>query len=154
MALERSVAAGAAHRLVKIDLVAVKVRAVYAGKLRFAANGQAAAAAHARAVYHDRIHGNNGLLVVFLCGEADELHHDQRADGDDLVKTLAVFKQRLQRGGDIALFAVGAVVRHQREVVGASLEFVFQNHEILIPRPWRAALRQWAVRWRSLRRRR
>ena len=103
MALEVRIAAGAAHGLVKIDLVAVEIRAVHAGEFHFAADGQAAAAAHARAVHHDRVHGDDGFLAVFLRCQADEFHHDQRPNGDDLVEALATFQQLFERRGDVAL---------------------------------------------------
>ena len=44
---------------------AVKVRAVHAGELGLAAHGQAAAAAHARAVNHNGVHAHHGFEVDF-----------------------------------------------------------------------------------------
>ena len=38
----------------------------------------------------------------------------------------------LERRGHVAVLAAGAVVRHQREVLGAGLEFVLEDHEVLV----------------------
>ena len=56
--LKVAVHSPALHRLVKVHLMPVKVRAVHAGKLRLAAHGEAATAAHAGAVDHDGVHGD------------------------------------------------------------------------------------------------
>ena len=44
--------------------MSIEVRAVHAGEFRFPAHDQAAAAAHARAVDHDGVHGNDGADAV------------------------------------------------------------------------------------------
>ena len=56
----------ALHGLVEIDQMAVEVRAVHAGELRLAADGQAAAAAHARAVDHDRVHADTTVFTSYF----------------------------------------------------------------------------------------
>ena len=70
--------------LVQVHLMPIEIGAVYAGEFGFAANGQAAAAAHARAVDHDGVHGYDGLDVVWAWSiPRHALHHRQRADGND-----------------------------------------------------------------------
>ena len=66
LAFKISVHGRSVHSLVKIDKVTVKIGAVHTGKLCLAAHGEAAAAAHARAVNHNRVHGHDGLDVLGL----------------------------------------------------------------------------------------
>ena len=121
----------ALETLVPVDLVTIKVRAVDAGELGLAADGEAAAAAHAGAVDHDRAHGNGGGDAVRLGGLGDELHHHGRADGEDLVILVAVLDELLERVGHETLFAVSAVVRHQLENAGDLAELILKDHKIL-----------------------
>ena len=129
--LKRAVHGAAGHGLVKIHQVAVKVGAVHAGKLGLAAHGQAAAAAHAGAVDHDGVHGDDALQAVLLAGLDHELHHDQRADGDDQVVLVAGGHQLVQGGGDHTLGAVAAVIGHDAQLVAAGLELVLEDEQIL-----------------------
>ena len=69
-------------RLVEVDLVRVEERAVDAGELRLAADGDAAAAAHARAVDHDRIERDERVQPVRSRRLRDRAHHRHRADRD------------------------------------------------------------------------
>ena len=55
----------AGHRFVKVHQVSVEVRSVHAGELGLAAHGQAAAAAHARSVDHNRVHAH--LRIAQQC---------------------------------------------------------------------------------------
>ena len=126
------VGARALHRLVEVDEVGVEVGPVHAGELGLPAHGEAAAAAHTRAVDHDGVHRGDGGNVVFLGREGDEFHHDERADRDDAVKRFACLQHTLQGKGDVALLAVTAVVRHHHELVGSGAEFVLQNDEVFI----------------------
>ena len=132
MGFELGVASATAHSLVKVNLKTVKVGAIDAGELGLAANGQTAAAAHAGAIDHDGVHGNNGLHAEGLGGSNDKLHHDQRTDGDDFIVVLAVLDQFLQRSSNNALLAMGAIVGHQEHLVGHSTELVLQDHQILV----------------------
>ena len=61
LCLKGAVHGAAGHGFVEIDEVTVKVGAVHAGKLGLAAHGQAAAAAHAGAVDHNGVHGDDAL---------------------------------------------------------------------------------------------
>lgn len=47
----------AAHRRIKVDFMSVKIWTVDAGKTHLAIDNEAAAAAHAGTVDHDRVHG-------------------------------------------------------------------------------------------------
>ncbi len=66
-----------------------------------------------------------------LGGLADELHHGHGADGQDLVIGNAALQQGLELHGAEALLAVGAVVGHEVEVVGAFPELLLQDDDVL-----------------------
>ena len=66
VSLKGTVHRRASNRFIEIDQMPVKLGAVDAGKLDFAANRKATAAAHTRAVNHNGIHRNNGGNVIFL----------------------------------------------------------------------------------------
>ena len=127
-----AVDAVAAHELVIIDLVAVKIRAVDTGELHLAADRDAAAAAHTGSVDHDRVQRNDGLDAERLSRLGDKLHHRDRADGEDLVILDTGLKQLLQLDGHEAVFAVGAVVGHEVQMVAGLLELVFKNDDVLV----------------------
>ena len=62
----------------------------------------------------------------------NELHHNKRTDCDNEFVVFTVVDELLKRSGNNALFAVGAVVGHKNKLVGASLEFVLENNEVLV----------------------
>ena len=131
LGLKGAVHGAAGHGLVEIHEVAVEVGAVHAGKLGLAAHGQAAAAAHAGAVDHDGVHGDDALEAVLLAGLDHELHHDEGADGDDEVVLVASGHQLVEGGGDNALGAVAAVVGHDAQLIAAGFELILENEQIL-----------------------
>ena len=124
-----AVDAVAAHELVIIDLVAVKIRAVDTGELHLAADRDAA---HTGSVDHDRVQRNDGLDAERLGRLGDKLHHRDRADGEDLVILNAGLEQLLQLDGHETVFAVGAVVGHEIQMVTGLLELVFENDDVLV----------------------
>ena len=94
-----------AHALeheIPVDLMGVEFGTVDADELRLAADGDAAAAAHARSVDHDRVEGGDRLHAERLRRERAELHHDGRTDGDDLVDGSGC-AELLERFGDESL---------------------------------------------------
>ena len=115
----------AAHRFVEINQMAVEVRTVDTGELGFAADRDAAAAAHAGAVDHDRVHADDGLDPELLGQLADKLHHDQRSDRDHQVILVAVLNQLLQLVGDEALVAVRPINRSRGTAGWTPLSFPF-----------------------------
>ena len=122
-----------AHELFVIHLVAVKLGAVHAGELGLAANGDPAAAAHTGAVHHDGVQGHHGMHAEGLGGLAHKLHHGHGSDGQNLVILDAALQQSLELDGAEALFAVGAVIGHQIQMIGTGPELVLQNDDILVP---------------------
>ena len=112
--------------------MAVKIRAVDTGELHLAADRDAAAAAHTGSVDHDRVQRNDGLDAERLGRLGDKLHHRDRADGEDLVILDTGLKQLLQLDGHEAVFAVGAVVGHEIQMVTGLLELVFKNDDVLV----------------------
>ncbi len=121
----------AGQQLLEVDLMAVEVGPVDAGELHLAADGDAARAAHAGAVHHDRVEGDHGLDPERPRRLDAGIHHRHRADRDDEVG-LVVFQHVLQRGGDEAGPAVAAVIGADQQVVGIVAEFVFPEHEVLV----------------------
>ena len=74
-----------------------------------------------------------GRLDAVLLGEqGDELHHDDRTDGDDFVVTVARLDERLQSVRDEALFSVAAVVRHHLQHARRGAELLLEDDEVLV----------------------
>ena len=73
--------------------------------------------------------------AVGLGRRRNKFHHDERADGDHLVEGLPALQKAVQRHTDVALFPVGAVVRHHIKTVGNRLELFFKDHEIVVAEP-------------------
>ena len=111
--------------------MAVEIRAVNARELGLAADGQTAAAAHAGAVDHDGVHGNDGLDAVGTGGLADELHHDHRADGDDGIVLIARIDQLLEHLRDQRLAAVRAIVGDDVQIGAGVLHLVLEDDDVL-----------------------
>ena len=112
--------------------MAVKIGNVYAGEFRLAADGQAAAAAHAGPVDHDRIHADSCFDAVLFGKFANKLHHNQRPDRNDFVVLLALLDKLFKRVRDKALCAVGAVVRLNDKSITDGFELILKNHQIFI----------------------
>ena len=92
----------------------------------------AAAAAHAGAVDHHRIEAHHRLDLVRPGRLGAALHHDRRADRDDLVD-VGVLGDRLRDArGHEALDAGRAVVGAHDEFVADGAELVFPEHEIAV----------------------
>ena len=106
------------------------MRAVHADELGLAAHGDAAGAAHARAVHHDGVERHVGGDVIFLGQQADELHHDGGADGEALVYPFAQ-DDLLDALCDEALLAIRAVVGHDDDFVAGGAHLFFENDEFL-----------------------
>ena len=113
----------------------VKVRPIHAGELGLAAHDNAAAAAHAGAVHHDGVQGDNGLDAVGAGHVRQELHHDVGADGDDPVKLGLAFGDvgvdlLLQVLGGEALLTIGAVIGAHDELIGNGGQLLLQDDDI------------------------
>ena len=121
----------ALQQAVPVHKVRVELRAVHAGELALAADSEAAAAAHARAVYHDGVQAGVGLDAVGPRRLRDVFHHDDGAAGEDVVVLHARLKQGLQLRRDEAGLAVAAVVRGYVEVVRGGAELVFHDDDVL-----------------------
>ena len=121
----------AGQHLVEIDLMAVKLGAIDADELRHAAHGDAAGAAHARAIDHDGVERYVGRDAQFLGQQADKLHHDGGADGEALVHRLAL-GHGLDAGGDQTLGAGTAVVGHNHHLVGHLAKLLLQDNKARI----------------------
>ncbi len=128
----------ARHHVVEVHLVAVELRAVDADELRLAPDGDATAAAHARAVDHDRVQGHGDGNAEGLRGGHAELHHDGRSDGDHLVGhgvSVLALAELLQRIGHQALAPVGAVVRDDDDLVRDGPHLILEDDQVLGPGP-------------------
>ena len=68
---------------------------------------------------------------MLLAGLDHELHHDERADGDDQVVLVPGGHQLVQRSGHDTLGAVAAVVGHDAQFIAAGPELVFEDEQVL-----------------------
>ena len=68
---------------------------------------------------------------MLLAGLDHELHHDERADGDDQVVLVAGSHQLVEGSGDDALGAVAAIVGHDPQLVAAGIELVLEDEQVL-----------------------
>ena len=134
--LEREVHPRAGHCLVEIDFVAVEIGSVDTCKacdaLAFMIQCKAAASAHSCTIDHDRVHGNGYRHSEGLGRERDELHHDQRSDGDYLIEAASGLEHLLQGNGHVAVAGIGTVVCHYYQFVGSGTELVLENQKILV----------------------
>ena len=121
----------ALEQAVPVDEVGVELGAVHAGELALAGHGEAAAAAHAGAVYHYRVQAGVGLDAVGARDLGHVLHHDDRAAGQHAVVLHAALYELLELDGDEAGLAVAAVVRADVEVVAGRAELVLHDDDVL-----------------------
>ena len=108
--------------------MAVEFGAVHADKACLSAHGDAAGAAHARAVYHDGIQRHVSRDTVFLSEQAAEFHHDRRADGETFVH-LFTLDDAFYAFGHQSFAAIAAVIGHDDDLVRALAYFVFQDNQ-------------------------
>jgi hypothetical protein len=78
----------AEHQLVKIYQVAVKIRAVDAGKLHFAAHGHTTRTAHACAIDHDGVEAHHRADAIGPRQFRASLHHREWTNSDDFADSL------------------------------------------------------------------
>src|SRR5436190_2120720 len=122
--LGRLVAAEERHEVVEVDQVAVEVGPVDASEPDLLADLDAAPAAHAGAVDHHLVQAHHRADAVRARRLGAALHHDRRADGDDLVD-VGVLRDRLADAlGDESLDSRPAVVRADDHLVAAGAELV------------------------------
>ena len=121
----------ALQQAVPVDEVGVELGAVHAGELALAADCEAAAAAHAGAVYHDGVQAGVGLQAVGAGDLGDVLHHDDRTAGEHAVVLHAGLEQGLELVGDETGLAVAAVVGAYVEVVAGGAELVLHDDDVL-----------------------
>ena len=111
--------------------MADEVRALDADEADRPADGDAAAAAHPRAVDHDRVERDHGRDAEGLGRRRAELHHDRRADRDHAVGRRRALAQLLERGRDEVLAAVGAVVGADDHLVARLAHAVLEDEQVL-----------------------
>lgn len=116
--------------LLPIDLRAVEERTVDADEAGLAANGQAAAAADARAIDDDGVEGHidgDGLLLADL---ADGFHHGAGTDDHDAIDLLAG-QDLAQRIDGEALLTLAAVVGDDDELVAGLAHLIDDDQAVL-----------------------
>ena len=111
----------------------VELRPVHAGKLPLAADRQAAAAAHARAVYHYRVQARRRPYAVGPRRLRNVFHHDDGTAGQHGVVLHARLQQLLELRRDKALLAVAAVVSRYIQVVRSCPELVLHDDDVRRP---------------------
>ena len=122
----------AAHEALKVHEVTVKFRTVDAGEFRLIANRHAAAAAHARAVHHNRVEGNDRMNAEVTRRVGHALHHDDRTNRRNLRNFLAAVHESLYSIRDKALDAVRTVIRRHEDFVRHGLHLIFHNKDVFI----------------------
>ena len=126
--LLRGERAQAATQVGPVNLGAVEVDTVDAGKADLAVHHHAAAAAHASAVEHDRVERHGHRHVVGRHGLHAGAHHGDGAHGKGMVD-LTGLGQALQRTGGKALLAVGAVIGHNDDIGALDCAELVLKHE-------------------------
>src|SRR5271169_3328593 len=110
----------------------VEFWAVDAGELALAVDQNAAAAAHAGAINHDRVETDH-RVDVFLAGHfSNGLHHHDRTYGQNQVDAGAVLNQLAKFVGDKALVGVTAVVGGDHERVAHRTHFWLENYQLFV----------------------
>ncbi len=113
----------------EVDRMRVEVRTVDTRELHLAADADAARAAHAGAVDHDRVERDERLHVMGPRRLGARTHHRHRPDRDDEIRPLA-FEQLGERRRDETRPAGAAVVRADDERVAPLGEPVLPEHEV------------------------
>ena len=121
----------AQHQLLEVHLVGVEFGPVDADELGLFPDGGPAAAAHPRAVDHDRIEAHYRLEVVGSGRLRNRPHHDDGADREDQVDLLLFIDQLLQFVGDKPMVAVRAVVGRHEKLVADRFHLIFEDEHLL-----------------------
>ena len=116
--------------LVEVHQMAVEFGSVDAAELHLVTYAYTAGAAHTGAVDHHAVEAHDGGQVVFLCGEANELHHRQGTDGHTMAVLHAFGAELVDLGGDETLFAVAAIVGHDVQVVAHGTQLVLIEEQV------------------------
>src|SRR5574341_217738 len=127
----RLVARKARHEIFEVDLVAVEVRPVDARELDLAADLDAAAAAHAGAVDHDRVHAHHGLDAARPRRLGAGFHHHRRTDGDDFFDIRMFLQREVDAVGDEAADAHRAIIGAQNQLLADAFEFVLPEDQVV-----------------------
>ena len=114
-----------AHTFVKINQGSIEFGAVHAGKAGLPANRHAACATHARAVHHQGVQAHNAGNIELCCLLCNELHHNHRADGRNLIVTFPFFFHQTRQH-----IRHGAFLPH-RTIVGGDVEIVGNGTQFL-----------------------
>src|ERR1035437_1550497 len=112
-------------QFLEVHLVAVKIRAIDAGKLDFAANRDAAGAAHAGAIDHDGVERDHGLDAVRARGLNAGMHHGHRSDGHHQIGLL-----RIEQVFQCGRYKAGPP---KAAIVGANDQFVSEFGQLIGP---------------------
>jgi len=119
------------HHSIKINLMAVKFRAIYTDKLHLPTDGHPTPTTHTRAIDHDGVQAHHGVDPVGPGGFGDKLHHNWGPNADNFVGNSGL-AQLLQGNGHQVLAAVAAVVGADDEFVAPTFHFFFQNEQVLV----------------------
>jgi hypothetical protein len=120
----------AVGEVLEVHAVGVELGPVHAGELASPVDAHPAAAAHARAVDHDRVEADHGPYAVGAGRLRDRPHHRDGPDGEDVVDPLARREQGLQPVRDQPLLAVASVVRRHVKGVARRPDLVLEDDEL------------------------
>src|SRR5208282_3901468 len=117
------------HQLVEVHLVRVKIRPIHTGELHFAANRNAAAAAHTSPVHHDWIETDEGLQLTRTGDFRARLHHHRRPDCNHLVHVRMLLQCLFQAVRHESLETRRAVIRAENQLVAIPAESFLPENE-------------------------
>ena len=121
----------AGDQLLEVDLMAVEIGSLHASETHLPVDGNAAGAAHAGAVDHDRVEGHHGLDAERARGLDAGVHHRQRSDGHHQVRRVGL-EDALQRLCHKAGSAIAAVVGADDQIVAVSLKTIFPENQVFV----------------------
>jgi hypothetical protein len=120
------------HGQIEIDQMPVKLWSVDAGELGIFADFDAAGAAHAGSVHHNRIHADQGLDPYWFCEVGYGFHHNHRPDSPYDTDFFASVQNRLDSMGSKSLHPIGTVVRGNNDFITDGSHFIFEDDQVLV----------------------
>src|SRR5579864_2292986 len=116
----------------EVDAMRVELGTVDTSELALAVDQDAATAAHASAVDHDRVEADDGVDVFLACHLGDSLHHYDWAHGHNQVDAGAVLNQLAELVGDETFVGVATVVGGNHERIADGAHFRLEDDQFLV----------------------
>src|SRR5512146_3532427 len=126
----------ALHQHFKVHQRSIELRSVTTGELALAAKQNAAPAAHAGAIHHDRIETDQCLDSERTGNAGNGTHHGHGANGEHKVDMPASIEKTVELVRYEPLLAVSAVIGHNVGFVAGLADFIFEDHQLFAARPF------------------